>query len=165
MDKQRHCDLCDQSDSGSAAELNQAADKLARFHRVSWKEAFGKIVAPAFRLHRYRNAHDRLLQHALSELDCSDAGGCGAPIICALGRKSFYVAGMVVTNIERHLMPAQIVKIDGGAEETSYFLPTAKAIDATVIRNVITEMGLDLECVRPNQVRQWASKLARKLGW
>ncbi len=78
MDKQRHCDLCDQSDSGSAAELNQAADKLARFHRVSWKEAFGKIVAPAFRLHRYRNAHDRLLQDALCEQYRCDDGGCGA---------------------------------------------------------------------------------------
>ena len=94
-------------------------------------------------------------------------GASGAPIICALKRESFYVAGMVVANVERHLMPAQIVTIDDadGAEETSYFLPTAKAIDATVIRNVMTELGLDLECVKPNQIRQWASNLAKRLGW
>lgn len=42
--------------------------------RVSWKEALSKITAPAFRLHRYRNAHNRLLQSALCELDCSDTG-------------------------------------------------------------------------------------------
>ena len=94
-------------------------------------------------------------------------GASGAPIICAFKREFFYVAGMVVANVERHLMPAQVVRIDDadGAEETSYFLPTAKAIDASVIRSVITELGLDLECVKPNQIRQWASKLARRLGW
>ncbi len=77
MDKQRHCELCAQSDSGNAAELNRAADKLAMFQRISWKQAFGKIVAPAFRLHRYRNAHDRLLQEALCELHRSGHSGCG----------------------------------------------------------------------------------------
>ncbi len=78
MDKQRHCDLCAQSDSGNAAELNQAAAKLANFQRISWKQAFGRIVAPAFRLHRYRNAHDRLLQDALCQQYRCDDGGCGA---------------------------------------------------------------------------------------
>ena len=78
MDEQRHCDLCDQSNSGSAAELIQAADKRASFQRISWKQAFGKLLAPAFRLHRYRNAHDRLLQYALCELHRSHHGACGA---------------------------------------------------------------------------------------
>jgi hypothetical protein len=78
MDKQRHCDLCAQLDSGNAAELHPAADKLANFQRISWKQAFGKIVAPAFRLHRYRNAHARLLQDALCELHRSGHSGCGA---------------------------------------------------------------------------------------
>ncbi len=78
MDKQIHCDLCAQSDSGNAADLNHAADKLARFQRISWKEAFGKIASPAFRLHRYRIAHNRLLQDALCEqYGCADRG-CGA---------------------------------------------------------------------------------------
>ncbi len=78
MNHPGHCDFCDASDSGGAAELMQAADKLARFQRISWKQAFGKIVAPAFRLHRYRNAHDRLLQDALCEQYRCDDGGCGA---------------------------------------------------------------------------------------
>ena len=78
MNHQRHCESCDQTDSGRAAEILQAADKLARFQRISWKQAFGKIVAPAFRLHRYRNAHDRLLQDALCEQYRCDDGGCGA---------------------------------------------------------------------------------------
>ncbi len=42
--------------------------------RVSWKEVLSKITAPAFRLHRYRHAHNRMLQRALCELDCSDTG-------------------------------------------------------------------------------------------
>lgn len=42
--------------------------------RLSWKEALSKITAPAFRLHRYRHAHNRMLQRALCELDCSDTG-------------------------------------------------------------------------------------------
>ena len=72
-----HCDFCNSTDSGRAAELVHAADKLTRFQRISWKQAFGKIVAPAFRLHRYRNAHDRLLQDALCEqYRCADRG-CG----------------------------------------------------------------------------------------
>ncbi len=78
MNFQKYFDSSDRPDSGSAAELMQAADKLARFQRISWKQAFGKIVAPAFRLHRYRNAHDRLLQDALCEkYGCADRG-CGA---------------------------------------------------------------------------------------
>ncbi len=78
MKTQRHLESGDRSDSGRTTEVMQAADKLARFQRISWKQAFGKIVAPAFRLHRYRNAHDRLLQDALCEqYRCADRG-CGA---------------------------------------------------------------------------------------
>ncbi len=78
MNHPGHCDFCDASDSGGAAELAHAAGKLARFQRISWKQAVGKIVAPAFRLHRYRNAHDRLLQDALCEQYRRADGGCGA---------------------------------------------------------------------------------------
>ncbi len=78
MKTKRHLESGDRSDSGRTTEVMQAADKLARFQRISWKQAFGKIVAPAFRLHRYRNAHDRLLQDALCEqYRCADRG-CGA---------------------------------------------------------------------------------------
>ena len=72
MKTQRHLE------SGTPTDLTAAVDKLARFQRISWKQAFGKIVAPAFRLHRYRNAHDRLLQDALCEqYGCADRV-CGA---------------------------------------------------------------------------------------
>ena len=78
MKTQRHLESGDRSDAGRTTEVMQAAAKLASFQRISWKQAFGKIVAPAFRLHRYRNAHDRLLQDALCEQYRCDDGGCGA---------------------------------------------------------------------------------------
>ncbi len=78
MKFRKNFDSCDRPASGSTTELMQATDTLARFHRVSWKEAFARMASPAFRLHRYRNAHNRLLQRALCELDCSDTGDCGA---------------------------------------------------------------------------------------
>ena len=78
MKSRKHLDSHGRSDAGRNAELLQAADKLSSFQRISWKEALGKIVSPAFRLHRYRNAHNRLLQDALCELDTPGTGGCGA---------------------------------------------------------------------------------------
>jgi len=74
MKFQKNFDSCDRPASGSTTELMQATDTLARFHRVSWKEAFARMASPALRLHRYRHAHNRLLQRALCELDCSDTG-------------------------------------------------------------------------------------------
>ncbi len=78
MKIRKHSDHEDRSASGRTAELMRTADKLATFHRISWKEAFGKVASPAFRLHRYRSAQNRLLQEALRKLDCSDTGGCSA---------------------------------------------------------------------------------------
>jgi len=74
MKLQKNFDSCDRLASGRNTELMQAADTQARFHRVSWKEALAIIASPAFRLHRYRHAHNRMLQRALCELDCSDTG-------------------------------------------------------------------------------------------
>ncbi len=62
--------------AATTIELLQAADRTASFHRVSWKEAFSKLASPALRLHRYRSAHNRLLQGVLRDLDCADAGSC-----------------------------------------------------------------------------------------
>ena len=72
MKFQKNIDASERPASGSATQLMQAANTLARFQRVSWKEAFSIITAPAMRLHRYRHAHNRMLQRALCELDCSD---------------------------------------------------------------------------------------------
>ncbi len=62
--------------AATTTERLQAADRMAGFHRVSWKEAFSKLASPALRLHRYRIAHKRLLRGALCDLDCADAGSC-----------------------------------------------------------------------------------------
>lgn len=76
MNFQKHFDSGDRPASGGTDELVQAAAKLSRFHRISWQEALGKITSPAFRLHRYRSVHNRLLQKALCELDSTDSGDC-----------------------------------------------------------------------------------------
>ncbi len=78
MSSRKHPELHRRSEASKTTELAQAADQLSTFHRISWKEVFGRIVSPAFRLHRYRSAHNRLLQDALKELDTPDCGGCGA---------------------------------------------------------------------------------------
>ena len=78
MNIHKRSDYEDRPASGRTAELMRTADKLATFHRISWKEAFGKVASAAFRLHRYRSAHNRLLQEALRKLDCSDTSGCNA---------------------------------------------------------------------------------------
>ncbi len=69
-------DHCDRPVSARTTELMQAADRMARLHRVSWKQALGAIASPVLRLHRYRSAHNRLLQGALRDLDCPDARSC-----------------------------------------------------------------------------------------
>jgi len=63
-------------------------------------------------------------------------GASGAPVLAHTESKVFYVAGMVVANFQKHLMPAQIVRIeenDKSIEETKYFLPLGVAINASVI--------------------------------
>ncbi|MCK4361714.1 MAG: trypsin-like peptidase domain-containing protein [Dehalococcoidia bacterium] len=55
-------------------------------------------------------------------------GASGAPVI---DEKDGRVIGLIVANVERHLLPAQIERIDNGIkpkEEVRYFLPTGKAI-------------------------------------
>jgi hypothetical protein len=64
--------------SGSSAETARPGDEAARLHRVSWKQALGKIVSPAIRLHHYRSVHNRLLQDAFCELDRPRGGECNA---------------------------------------------------------------------------------------
>lgn len=54
-------------------------------------------------------------------------GSCGAPVIAEDGS----VVGMIVGNVERDLMPAQVERITNGKkfiEERKYFLPIGKAI-------------------------------------
>ena len=77
-------------------------------------------------------------------------GASGAPLLAGTENKNFYVAGMVVANQETHLLPAQTVKIKDGEkyiEETSYFLPLGKSINATLIASFLQKMGLELNFV------------------
>lgn len=70
MDLRKTLDSSDQTASDN--------NVTARLHRSSWRRALGNIVSPAFRLHRYRNAHSRILQDAFCDLDSRDSGGCKA---------------------------------------------------------------------------------------
>ena len=76
MNFQKYFESGNRPASGRTAQLVQPAGSQARFHRVSWKEAIGKIASPAFRLHRYRSVHNKLLQTAWCKLDNSNARDC-----------------------------------------------------------------------------------------
>jgi hypothetical protein len=73
-------------------------------------------------------------------------GASGAPILAATSsRKSFAVVGMTVANVERHLMPAQLVQIHDGdsyRESTSYFLPFGKALARSVVAQCLEGMEI-----------------------
>ncbi len=71
-------------------------------------------------------------------------GASGAPVISNTDKKNFYVAGMIVANMGRHLMPAQIEKYssaDGGTEQVSYYLPLGLAINGRVLRSELRTIG------------------------
>ena len=71
-------------------------------------------------------------------------GASGAPVIL---EKNLSVVGMLVTNIERHLIPAQTIKIKEGkkyTEETKYFLPIGKAIHSRVIIDVLQKARYEI---------------------
>jgi hypothetical protein len=53
-----------------SANGSRETAQLATQHRLSFKDAIGRLTGPAFRLHRYRNARTRMLRDALCELDC-----------------------------------------------------------------------------------------------
>lgn len=66
-------------------------------------------------------------------------GASGAPVLRA---SDFAVVGMLVANHERHLVPAQIVRDDPEREsQISYFLPTGKALEGTVVFDFLKEAG------------------------
>ena len=76
-------------------------------------------------------------------------GASGAPV---LRLNDLAVAGMLVANFERHLIPAQTVRLEeanGTAEETSYFLPLGKAIASEVIIDHLRAVGTDPQLVQP----------------
>ena len=69
-------------------------------------------------------------------------GASGAPVMRA---RDFGVTGMLVANHERHLLPAQVARIEHDeevAEETRYFLPTGKALASSVIVTFLEEQNI-----------------------
>ena len=75
-------------------------------------------------------------------------GASGAPVISATKNKNFFIAGILVANQETHLLPAQLVEIIDGPEyleQTSYFLPMGKAINASLISQVIEQHNVEIE--------------------
>ena len=61
--------------SAGPERLQQAAARLARFHRISWREALGRATSAAFRLHHYRDVRTRMFYDALCHVDCTN--DCG----------------------------------------------------------------------------------------
>jgi hypothetical protein len=77
-------------------------------------------------------------------------GASGAPVISATNNKNFFIAGILVANQETHLLPAQVVEIVDGPEyleQTSYFLPMGKAINASLISQVVEQYNVEFEYV------------------
>jgi hypothetical protein len=73
-------------------------------------------------------------------------GASGAPVLeGAPVWKEFAVTGMMVANLERHLLPAQIERVDDGgsrSEEVRYFLPVGKALARSLIVQALTDLGV-----------------------
>lgn len=48
--------------------------QLGRFRRISWRDALGGVIAPALRLHHYRELHSKSLLDALRTDDARRGG-------------------------------------------------------------------------------------------
>lgn len=55
--------------------LEDAADRLAGFNRLSWRQVLDGFTGAAGRLHRYRGLHTRMLHDVLCERDCRRSQG------------------------------------------------------------------------------------------
>jgi len=76
-------------------------------------------------------------------------GASGAPVLVkTTPRRTLAVVGMMVANAERHLMPAQVLKLeDGGSvtEEVRYYLPYGKALACRAVGDALQAMGIPFE--------------------
>ena len=66
-----HSDSQGRRHPATAQEVNQVAEELPRFHRISWRDALGRFASAAFRLHHYRDVRTRMLYDALCQVDCT----------------------------------------------------------------------------------------------
>ena len=75
-------------------------------------------------------------------------GASGAPVMGATKTRKLAVVGMMVGNVERHLMPAQIVEIRDGdkySDSTSYFLPYGQAISHAPLGRALESLKIQFE--------------------
>ncbi len=75
-------------------------------------------------------------------------GASGAPVIVP---PRFYVAGMLVANVQRHLLPAQILTVTDGeslVEEVRYHLPFGQALEADEVVAALEALGESAEDTR-----------------
>lgn len=74
-------------------------------------------------------------------------GASGAPV---LRSPDLAVVGMLLANREKHLLPAQVVRVeeaDGVVEEVRYFLPFGYGYAATMIGLVLVGAGIEFAAV------------------
>ncbi len=75
-------------------------------------------------------------------------GASGAPIVVGEGDKAGQVIGMILANVERHLLPAQIETItseDGqSAESRYYYLPRAYALSWRHLLEIVRSNGREV---------------------
>jgi hypothetical protein len=101
-------------------------------------------LAPAMRMGnvtRVIDLSDRFGRAGESALELSFPalrGASGAPVISSQG---FYLWGIVIANIEYHLLPAQIISVldetNQVYEETKYMLPQAVAVNVKHLRPML----------------------------
>jgi len=75
-------------------------------------------------------------------------GASGAPLLAGAESKNFAVAGLLLGNLGRHLIPAQTITIsigDNEKEEIRCFLPMGMAICASVIGRELERGGVNFE--------------------
>jgi hypothetical protein len=72
-------------------------------------------------------------------------GASGAPVLVP---PRFGVAGMLVANVQRHLLPAQILTVNQGdttIEEVRYHLPFGQGLEADEIALALSSLGITLQ--------------------
>jgi len=74
-------------------------------------------------------------------------GASGAPLLSGTAsKKSIAVVGMTVGNVEKHLLPAQVVTIRDGKdfeESISYFLPFGRALARSLLATELEKLGVE----------------------
>ena len=74
MKNTRHCTNPPSGHLNTPAVPGCSAHERTQAHRISWRKSIAWLTSPAFRIHRYRNIHTRMLRSALCTIDCGEVG-------------------------------------------------------------------------------------------